>query len=192
MQLIQILWDRRDFFLTCLLEHIRISLTAVVCAGVLGILTGVFISRHKKAAGIALGVINVVYTVPSISLLGFLIPFTGIGDKTAVSPSFWTIPAGALLGAAAAIGNFYYLCRSVQRAAAADEMTARLVMRSSYSRRMLITVATMAVGFVAPWFHWLATLIPFLLPRLTILVMQLTGRYKPDEPKTQSETQEEG
>ena len=84
MQLIQILWDRRDFFLTCLLEHIRISLTAVVCAGVLGILTGVSISRHKKAAGIALGVINVVYTVPSISLLGFLIPFTGIGDKTAV------------------------------------------------------------------------------------------------------------
>ena len=84
MQLIQILWDRRDFFLTCLLEHIRISLTAVVCAGVLGILTGVFISRHKKAAGIALGVINVVYTVPSISLVGFLIPFTGIGDKTAV------------------------------------------------------------------------------------------------------------
>ena len=84
MQLIQILWDRRDFFLTCLLEHIRISLTAVVCAGVLGILTGVFISRHKKAAGIALGVINVIYTVPSISLLGFLIPFTGIGDKTAV------------------------------------------------------------------------------------------------------------
>ena len=84
MQLIQILWDRRDFFLTCLLEHIRISLTVVVCAGVLGILTGVFISRHKKAAGIALGVINVVYTVPSISLLGFLIPFTGIGDKTAV------------------------------------------------------------------------------------------------------------
>ena len=84
MQLIQILWDRRDFFLTCLLEHIRISLTAVVCAGVLGILTGVFISRHKKAAGIALGVINVVYTVPSISLFGFLITFTGIGDKTAV------------------------------------------------------------------------------------------------------------
>lgn len=84
MQLIQILLDRRDFFLTCLLEHIRISLTAVVCAGVLGILTGILISRHKKAAGIVLGVINVIYTVPSISLLGFLIPFTGIGNKTAI------------------------------------------------------------------------------------------------------------
>lgn len=84
MQLLQILWDRRDFFLTCLMEHIRISLTAVVCAGTLGILTGILISRHKKAAGIILGIINVIYTVPSISLLGLLIPITGIGNKTAV------------------------------------------------------------------------------------------------------------
>lgn len=84
MQLLQILWERREFFLTCLLEHIRISLTAVICAGVLGILAGILISRHKKAAGIVLGVINVVYTIPSISLLGFLIPFTGIGNKTAI------------------------------------------------------------------------------------------------------------
>ena len=84
MHLLQILWERRDFFLTCLLEHIRISLTAVACAGVLGILAGIWISRHKKAAGMVLGVINVIYTIPSISLLGFLIPFTGIGNKTAI------------------------------------------------------------------------------------------------------------
>ena len=84
MQLLQILWERRDFFLTCLLEHIRISLTAVVCAGVLGILAGIWISRHKKAAGMVLGVINVIYTIPSISLVGFLIPFSGIGNKTAI------------------------------------------------------------------------------------------------------------
>lgn len=84
MQLMQILWDRREFFLTCLAEHIRISLTATVCAGVLGILTGILISRHKKAASVVLAIINVIYTVPSISLLGFLIPFTGIGNKTAI------------------------------------------------------------------------------------------------------------
>ena len=84
MQLLQILWDRREFFLICLLEHIRISLTAVVCAGVLGILLGALISRHEKLAGVVLGVINVIYTIPSISLLGFLIPFTGIGNRTAV------------------------------------------------------------------------------------------------------------
>lgn len=84
MQILQILWDRRDFFLKCLVEHIRISMTAVICAGVLGIMAGVLISRHKKTAGIVLGIINVIYTIPSISLLGFLIPFTGIGNKTAI------------------------------------------------------------------------------------------------------------
>ena len=84
MQLLQILWERREFFATCLLEHIRISLTAVLCAGVLGIAIGIWISRQKKAAGIVLGIINVIYTIPSISLLGFLIPFTGIGNKTAI------------------------------------------------------------------------------------------------------------
>ena len=59
-------------------------MTAIICAGVLGILTGILISRHKKAAGVVLGVVNIIYTIPSISLLGFLIPFTGIGNKTAV------------------------------------------------------------------------------------------------------------
>lgn len=84
MELFKILWDRREFFLTCLLEHIRISLTAVLCAGILGLLIGIAISGRKKAAGVILGIINIVYTIPSISLLGFLIPFTGIGNKTAI------------------------------------------------------------------------------------------------------------
>ena len=84
MQILQIFWDRRELFITCLLEHIRISLTAVLCAGILGILTGILISRHKKAAGEVLGIVNVIYTIPSISLLGFLIPLTGIGNRTAI------------------------------------------------------------------------------------------------------------
>ena len=84
MQILQIFWDRRELFITCLLEHIRISLTAVLCAGILGILTGILISRHKKAAGAVLGIVNMIYTIPSISLLGFLIPLTGIGNRTAI------------------------------------------------------------------------------------------------------------
>ena len=84
MQILKILWDRRSFFAACLLEHIRISSTAVLIAGVLGIVIGVWIAKHKKAAGVMLAVVNVIYTIPSISLLGFLIPFTGIGNKTAV------------------------------------------------------------------------------------------------------------
>lgn len=84
MELLQILWDRRSFFMQCLSEHIRISFAAITLAGILGLVVGILISRHKKAAGIMLGIINVFYTIPSISLLGFLIPFTGIGNKTAI------------------------------------------------------------------------------------------------------------
>lgn len=84
VNILNILWDRRAFFAVCLSEHIRISGVAVGIAGILGILIGIIITKHRKAAGIMLGIVNVVYTIPSISLLGFLIPFTGIGNKTAV------------------------------------------------------------------------------------------------------------
>lgn len=148
----------------------------------------------RISLGVGIGSAAMVAVFAVLWGLGLRLPSSSLfGGGAAPDPEFWSIPAGALLGAAAAIGNFYYLCRSVQRAAAADEMTARLIMRSSYSRRMLITVAVMAAGFIAPWFHWLATLIPFLMPRATILVMQLTGQYRPDEPDSpSSETQEEG
>ena len=84
MNVLQILLDRREFFLECLLEHIRISATAVLIASILGITIGIFISYHKKWATPVLSVVNVIYTIPSIALLGFLIPFTGIGNKTAI------------------------------------------------------------------------------------------------------------
>lgn len=84
MEVLKILMDRRDFFLQCLLEHIRISATAVLIASVIGIVVGIFISYHKKFETPVLSVVNVIYTIPSIALLGFLIPFTGIGNKTAI------------------------------------------------------------------------------------------------------------
>lgn len=84
MNVLQILLDRREFFLECLLEHIRISATAVLIASILGITIGIFISYHKKWETPVLSVVNVIYTIPSIALLGFLIPFTGIGNKTAI------------------------------------------------------------------------------------------------------------
>ncbi len=76
--------DRKDFFLRLLLEHIEISIAAIVIAIVLGGIAGIFISEYDRAAKPTLGVINFLYTIPSISMLGFLIPFSGIGNATAV------------------------------------------------------------------------------------------------------------
>lgn len=53
--------------------------------GIIGLLLGIFISEHKKAAGPVLTIANIGYTIPAISLLGMLIPVLGIGDKTAIT-----------------------------------------------------------------------------------------------------------
>lgn len=93
----------------------------------------------------------------------------------------WRVLFGALLGGACAIGNFYYLARSVQRSLDNADR-ARHIMQSSYSLRLLIDVAALVVAFVFDEiFHWLPVVIGLLLPRLTIFVMQLLGIYNPDE-----------
>lgn len=76
--------DRKDFFLKLLLEHLEISLVSILIAILLGGLVGILISEFQKTAKPALGVINFLYTIPSISMLGFLIPFSGVGNATAI------------------------------------------------------------------------------------------------------------
>lgn len=75
---------RGGFFMELLLEHIQISAISICIAGLIGILLGIFISEHKKYAVYVMGATNVIYTIPSIALLGILIPLFGIGDTTAV------------------------------------------------------------------------------------------------------------
>lgn len=76
--------ERNDFFLERLLEHLEISLISILIAVLLGDLVGILTSEFQKTAKPALGVINFLYTIPSISMLGFLIPFSGVGNATAV------------------------------------------------------------------------------------------------------------
>lgn len=76
--------QRWDWFEELLLSHIALALSAIAMSGALGLLLGVLISETPRLAPPVMGLCNVLYTVPAISLLGILIPFTGIGDKTAV------------------------------------------------------------------------------------------------------------
>ena len=79
-----LLWERKDFFAGLILEHLQISLLAIGIAIIIGGLFGLFISEFQKAAKPTLGLVNFLYTIPSISMLGFLIPFSGVGNATAV------------------------------------------------------------------------------------------------------------
>lgn len=76
--------DKKEFFINLLLEHLEISVIAIIIATIIGLILGILISEYEKSSKFVLGVINFIYTIPSISLLGFLIPFSGIGNTTAV------------------------------------------------------------------------------------------------------------
>lgn len=83
-EIIELLGSRWDFFLELLIEHLQISLISIAFALVIGLLIGVFISEFQKSSKLVIGLVNFIYTIPSISLLGFLIPLSGIGDTTAI------------------------------------------------------------------------------------------------------------
>ena len=84
-KVIQLYAERKEWFLDLFAAHVGLALTAAVSAGIIGLLLGIFISEHKKAAGPVLTIANIGYTIPAISLLGMLIPVLGIGDKTAIT-----------------------------------------------------------------------------------------------------------
>lgn len=71
--------QNREQILALLLEHIQLTCIAVVLAICIGVPLGLLISYVKKLNKAVLGIASVVQAVPSMALLGFAIPFLGIG-----------------------------------------------------------------------------------------------------------------
>lgn len=88
---------------------------------------------------------------------------------------------GGLIGALYAVLNFLLLGMTVQKVSEmreGNEELARMQMKSSYNMRMVIMILLIVVAFALPFVDGLACMIPMLFPRLTILVLQLTGKIK--------------
>jgi len=75
------LWDQT-------LAHIGLTCISLLIAVAVGLPLGIWIARKKKAAWIVLGIAGVLQTIPSIALLGFMIPLLGIGSLPAVAALF--------------------------------------------------------------------------------------------------------
>jgi len=80
----KLLTEDFKFFTNLTIEHILISLLAISIASVLGIILGIIISEYRRFSGLILGTVNILYTIPSIALLGFFITITGVGNTTAL------------------------------------------------------------------------------------------------------------
>ncbi len=69
-------------------EHFQLTIVALFIATVLGVLSGILIARHQKLANPILSLVNIIQTIPSLALLGFLIPLIGIGAVPAIIALF--------------------------------------------------------------------------------------------------------
>lgn len=68
-------------------EHLWLVFLSTLIAVAIGLPTGVLLTRKKSLRGPILGIANVMQTIPSLALFGFLIPLPfigGIGARTAI------------------------------------------------------------------------------------------------------------
>ncbi|HVU56910.1 MAG TPA: ABC transporter permease/substrate-binding protein [Puia sp.] len=92
MEQAQSLWQfmqqQSDKLLQQTLQHIGLTFISLVIALLIGLPLGIYIARRKRAAGPVLGFAGVMQTIPSIALLGFMIPVLGIGPLPAIAALF--------------------------------------------------------------------------------------------------------
>ncbi len=70
------------------LQHLTLTLISMLIASVVGILVGILITKIEKIASVTLGFVGVIQTIPSLALLGFLLPIVGIGTTPAIIALF--------------------------------------------------------------------------------------------------------
>lgn len=77
---------RTDYMqiLALVIEHIKLTAISVGLAVLIGVPLGIFISYAAKVSKPILSIANVIQAIPSMALLGFMIPFLGIGTIPAV------------------------------------------------------------------------------------------------------------
>ncbi|GAA0752966.1 glycine betaine ABC transporter substrate-binding protein [Clostridium sartagoforme] len=79
------LMTKKSEILSLLLEHIQLTIIAVLIAVVIGVPLGILITKNKKLANAVIGFANLTQAIPSLAILGFLIPVIGIGSAPAIT-----------------------------------------------------------------------------------------------------------
>lgn len=88
MDLVNYIQENIGELLSQVYEHFKLTLSAISIASVVGVSVGALISVRQRLAPGVIGIVNIFQTVPSLALLGFLIPLIGIGVLPAIVALF--------------------------------------------------------------------------------------------------------
>lgn len=67
-----------------LIGHIQLTVMAILIAIIIGVPLGIFITYFKPSKKPIMALANIIQAIPSMALLGFMIPLLGIGTKPAI------------------------------------------------------------------------------------------------------------
>src|SRR5260221_2319980 len=112
MNFLQFMMANRQQVLDLTLEHMTLAGVAPLLAALVGIPLGILITRVPQLSKPVLGGANIIQTIPSLALFGFLLPAPWIGDRG----SRLAILALALYALLPLIRNTYAGIRSVDPA----------------------------------------------------------------------------
>ncbi|MCX2476191.1 ABC transporter permease/substrate-binding protein [Pedobacter sp. MC2016-05] len=80
----QFMAEQSDKLFNQTLQHLGLTFISLFFAVLVGLPLGILIARKRKLSGSVLAFAGVLQTIPSIALLGFMIPLLGIGAKPAI------------------------------------------------------------------------------------------------------------
>lgn len=78
------LMENFDEALKLFLEHVNMVSLTLLISLLIAVPVGMLVSRVSKLYVPVTGFLGILYTIPSLALFAFLIPFTGLGVKTAI------------------------------------------------------------------------------------------------------------
>ncbi|WP_462419683.1 ABC transporter permease/substrate-binding protein [Salinicoccus sp. Marseille-QA3877] len=82
--LLSTLESRSGDLFTALIEHIQLSFIALLIAVIIGMPLGILLTKTKKISEVVINIAAVMQTIPSLALLGLIIPLFGIGTVPAI------------------------------------------------------------------------------------------------------------
>ncbi|MBA2653706.1 MAG: ABC transporter permease subunit [Gammaproteobacteria bacterium] len=78
------LYNKFPLLMQKLLEQVYLTMGSVAIAMLISIPLGIYIARKNKLKKYILSFTNILQTLPSLAVMGFLLPFLGVGIKTAI------------------------------------------------------------------------------------------------------------
>lgn len=64
--------------------HLKISVFSIILAALIAVPLGVVLTRHKRAASVAMAVAGVIQTIPGLVLIGIALMLFGMGELPAI------------------------------------------------------------------------------------------------------------